>query len=45
MMLVLAAAAAGLFWGYLYHRFRSVLLNAVSHTLWDLVIFLVLPVA
>lgn len=44
-ILVLAAAAAGLFWGYIYHRFGSVLLNAVSHTLWDLVVFLVLPLA
>ena len=42
-MLVLAAAAAGLFWGFLYHRFGSVLLNAVSHTLWDLLIFMVFP--
>jgi hypothetical protein len=44
-MLVLAAAAAGLFWGFLYYRFGSVLLNAVSHTLWDLLIFLILPLA
>jgi membrane protease YdiL (CAAX protease family) len=44
-MLVLAAAAAGLFWGFLYHRFHSVLLNAVSHTLWDILIFLLLPVS
>ncbi|OGD20460.1 MAG: hypothetical protein A2W03_01965 [Candidatus Aminicenantes bacterium RBG_16_63_16] len=42
-MLVLAAAAAGLFWGFLYHRFGSVLLNAVSHTLWDLLIFVIFP--
>ncbi len=45
VMLVLAAAAAGLFWGFLYHRYKSVLLNSVSHTLWDLLIFLVLPLS
>jgi len=45
VMLVLAAAAAGLFWGFLYHRFGSVLLNAVSHTLWDLLIFMILPLS
>lgn len=44
-MLVLAAAAAGLFWGFLYHRFHSVLLNAVSHTLWDILIFILLPIS
>ncbi len=44
-MLVLAAAATGLFWGFLYHRFRSMLLNAVSHTLWDLLIFMILPLS
>jgi len=44
-MLVLAAAGAGLFWGYLYHRYRSILLNAVSHTLWDILIFLLLPLS
>ena len=43
-MLVLAAAVCGLFWGGLYMRFRSPLLNIVSHTVWDLLIFIVLPV-
>jgi len=42
-MLVLAAAVCGLFWGGLYARFRSPLLNVVSHTVWDLLIFVVLP--
>ena len=40
-MLVLAAAVCGLFWGFLYLRLRSVLLVAVSHTLWDLLVFVV----
>jgi CAAX protease family protein len=42
-MLILAAGAAGLFWGFLYHRFGSVFLNAVSHTLWDMLIFMIFP--
>ncbi|MCK7491939.1 MAG: UbiA family prenyltransferase [Comamonadaceae bacterium] len=42
IMLVLAAAVCGVFWGWLYLRFRSPLLNVVSHTLWDLLVF-VLP--
>jgi len=43
LMLVLAAAVSGVFWGWLYMRFRSPVLNIVSHTIWDLVVFLLLP--
>jgi membrane protease YdiL (CAAX protease family) len=43
IMLVLAAALCGVFWGWLYLRFRSPLLNIISHTLWDLLVFVVLP--
>jgi membrane protease YdiL (CAAX protease family) len=43
IMLVLAALVCGLYWGALYARYRSALLIAVSHTLWDVLIFLVLP--
>jgi membrane protease YdiL (CAAX protease family) len=43
VMLVLAAAVCGVFWGALYLRFRSPLLNVVSHTLWDLLVFIVIP--
>lgn len=43
MMLVLAAAVCGLFWGWLYLAFRSPILNIVSHTVWDLLVFVFLP--
>lgn len=43
VMLVLAAAVCGVFWGWLYLRFRSPLVNIVSHTLWNLLVFVVLP--
>ncbi len=39
IMLVLAAGVCGLFWGFLYLRYRSIILVCVSHTLWDLMIF------
>ncbi len=42
-MLILAAAVCGVFWGGLYLRFRSPVLNAVSHTAWDLLVFVILP--
>ncbi len=43
IMLVLAAAVCGVFWGWLYLRFRSPVLNVISHTLWDLLVFVVFP--
>ncbi len=42
-VLVLAAAVCGLFWGILYQRSGSVLLVAVSHTVWDIAVFLLFP--
>ncbi len=42
-VLVLAAAVCGLFWGVLYQRSGSVFLVAISHTLWDLAVFLIFP--
>ena len=44
-MLVLAAALCGLFWGSLFLLTRSPLLLAVSHTVWDLAVFIVFPFA
>lgn len=43
IMLVLAAAVCGLFWGVLYLRYRSVIMIIISHTIWDLMIFLAFP--
>ena len=43
VMLVLAAGVCGLFWGYLYLRYNSMVLNIISHTLWDVTVFLCLP--
>ncbi len=43
VMLILAAAVCGIFWGWLYLAFRSPLLNAVSHTVWDLLVFVLFP--
>ena len=45
MMLVLAAGVCGLFWGFLYLRTGSLLLNVISHTVWDIAIFLFFPMA
>lgn len=42
-ILVLAAGVCGLFWGWLYLRYRSLLLNVTSHTAWDVAVFLLFP--
>ena len=42
-MLILAAFVAGMFWGFMYYRYKSLLANVVSHTLWDVAVFLVFP--
>jgi membrane protease YdiL (CAAX protease family) len=43
IMLILAAFICGLFWGWLYLKYNSMLINVISHTAWDIVVFLVLP--
>lgn len=43
-MLTMAALVAGLFWGYLYLRERSVVPNIISHALWTVGIFVLFPV-
>lgn len=43
VMLIVAALVAGLFWGWMYMRFKSMLMNVISHTVWDIAVFLVLP--
>jgi membrane protease YdiL (CAAX protease family) len=43
IMLILAAFICGLFWGWLYLKYNSMVINVISHTVWDIVVFLVLP--
>lgn len=42
-VLLLAALVCGLFWGLLYHFTKSLPLVVISHTAWDLLVFLVFP--
>jgi len=44
-LLVLAALVCGLWWGFQYYRFNSLLSNVVSHTLWDLLVFIFIPLS
>jgi len=43
IMLILAAFICGLFWGWMYLKYNSMLINVVSHTVWDIVVFLLVP--
>ena len=43
-MLLVAAAVCGLFWGAVFARCKSVWPGLVSHALWDVTIFVMLPI-
>ena len=43
MVLVFAALVCGLFWGWLYMKYRSMIINVISHTVWDVGVFILLP--
>lgn len=43
-MLIMAALVCGLFWGLVYMKYRSLWPGIISHALWDLFIFVLLPV-
>ena len=45
VMLVAAAGAAGAVWGWLYLRTGSLWPGILSHVVWDLTVFLFLPLA
>ncbi len=44
LMLFLAALICGLFWGALFKRYRSVWPGLISHAIWDVAIFVLLPI-
>jgi membrane protease YdiL (CAAX protease family) len=43
-MLFMAALICGLFWGYVFKRYKSLWPGIISHAVWDLTIFILLPV-
>ena len=43
VMLVIAALVCGIFWGWLYKKEKSLLPVIISHAIWDLTIFIILP--
>ena len=43
-MLFMAALICGMYWGWIYKRFGSAWPGIISHALWDVFIFLIIPV-
>jgi uncharacterized protein len=43
-MLFMASLICGLFWGAMYVRYRSVWPGLISHAVWDVLIFVIIPV-
>jgi len=44
-MLILAAGVCGLYWGLLYQREQNLIPLIISHSLWDLLIFVLFPMS
>jgi len=44
-MLLVAASVCGLFWGLLYRREQNLIPVVISHALWDVMIFVLFPLA
>jgi membrane protease YdiL (CAAX protease family) len=42
-VLIGSACLTGLYWGFWYQRTNSLMLNMVSHILWDIAVFIVFP--
>ncbi len=43
IMLILAAFSGGVFWGLLYHYYKNLWVNILSHAFWDLIAFVLFP--
>ncbi len=44
LMLIGAAMVAGLFWGFMYLKYNSIVPGIISHAVWDLFIFVLYPI-
>ena len=44
-MLIMAAMVCGIFWGVLYKYHKNIVTLIISHAVWDLTVFVLLPIA
>ncbi|MCX6153543.1 MAG: type II CAAX endopeptidase family protein [Candidatus Kapabacteria bacterium] len=45
LMLLAASLFCGLFWGWMYMKYKSLTPGLISHAIWDLFIFVIIPVS
>jgi len=43
-MLIMAAFICGLFWGWMYKKYKNIIPGIISHSVWDVVIFSIFPI-
>lgn len=43
-MLFMAALICGLFWGWMFKKYKSLVPVIISHSLWDVLIFVIMPI-
>ena len=43
LLLIGASLICGLFWGYLFYRYKSIWPGLISHGLWGVIIFVIIP--
>jgi len=44
-ILFMAALICGLFWGWMYYKYKSLVPAIISHAVWDAFIFVILPIS
>lgn len=44
LMLIAAAGVCGVFWGWIFRRYKSVWPGLICHALWDVLIFVIIPI-
>ena len=45
LMLFMAALFCGLFWGWMFMKYKSLTPGLISHAIWDLFIFVIIPMS
>ncbi len=45
LMLLVAAFVCGIFWGFLFYRYKSLIPVIISHSLWDFATFVIFPLS
>jgi len=43
-ILIMAALVCGLFWGFMFNKYKSVVPVIISHAIWDFIIFILIPI-